>query len=256
MYKKSKKSKKKSFKGLKYIVCFSMLGGGLWFAFPYVCRSIDYTATLITKFVGFSVDNINISNASAKVQALIQQNIGIQKGDNIFKLSAKDMFNNVSKIAWIKSVNIQKVLPNTINIKIEERLPIAIFQNHQKFTLIDIDGNLIEDITTKVPGVPVISGEGANLNAKSILGTISKFNQLYKNLESLTYVRERRWDISISGIKVLLPEDDIEKALETLSAILKTEKINQNTVNKIDLRTPDNVIFSGLKIIKSENNII
>lgn len=253
MAKKRIQHKKKPSKSLKYIPLFLILSCGIYFSAHYVYNFFSYINNSIYKFIGFSVDHINISGANQKTHKLVFDNIGISKGDSIFKLSTPEIFNNTSKVTWIKSAIVQKILPNTINIKIKEKLPIAIFQKDSNINLIDEDGNFIEKTKTKLPGIPIVSGENANTKVKYILELISKYKDLRNNLDSLTYIRERRWNITISGLKILLPETEIEKALEILSIILKNGKINKNTVNYIDLRVPENVIFSKLKLIDTKN---
>ena len=240
----------------KYCLLFLIIGSGIYFSFNYIYNFLAYIHNSMSQITGFSVEHINISGANKKTQKLIFENIGITKGEGVFKLSTQEIFSNISKITWIKSLVVQKILPNSINIKIEERTPIAIFQNGSDAVLIDEAGNFIEKIKTRYLGIPIISGENANVNVKYILDLISKYKDLRDNLDSLTYIRERRWNIVLSGIKVLLPETEIEKALEVLSIILKTGKINKNTVNQIDLRTPENVIFSKLKLTNKSSLIL
>lgn len=255
MPKKRKQHKKQHSKFfLKYIFPFAFLSGVVYFSLPYLGMFFSYVNDSTLRIIGFSVDNINISGAKKKTIQLINQNMQITKGDNIFKLSSEEIFNNVSKVTWVKSAVVQKILPNTINIKIEERKPIAVFQTDLLATLIDEDGKFIEEVKAKPSGIPIVSGNNANIKAKDILELISKFKNIRDNLDALLYVRERRWDIIVSGIKILLPENDVEKALEILSIVLKSEKINKNTVNQIDLRSPDNVVFNNLKF--SNQNII
>ncbi len=233
---------------VKYLLLLLIVGGGIYSFSNYIYSFFTFIHSSIPQTMGFSIDHINISGANKKTQRLIFENIGISKGECILKLSTQKIFSNISKINWVKSVVVQKILPNSINIKIKERTPIAIFQNGSGAILIDKSGNLIEKIKTRLPNIPIISGGNANFNVKYILDLISQYKDLRDNLDSLTYIRERRWNIILSGIKVLLPETEIEKALEILSTILKTGKINKNTVSKIDLRTPENVIFSKLKL--------
>ena len=86
-----------------------------------------------------------------------------------------------------------------------------------------------------------------------MLSIIDKFYVVKKKLNSLSFVRNRRWDLIVSsGIIVKLPEENIEHALEILSIILKEYNINRNTVKYIDLRIPENIILGGMKL-KSES---
>ena len=245
--KQKKRGKRNIWGVLKYTLPIFILGTSVYVFRAEINNFYTNICHEIACASGFCVESINISGASKRTQKLIHNEIGITQRDSIFKLSAKEIAQNISKISWVKSIVVQKNLPNYINIKIEERKPIAIFQHDSKSTLIDEEGNFIEDVNSGHKGIPIISGENAHKKANEILTIISKYPLLQEKLESLVFVRERRWNISISGVKILLPENNIENALEILSIILKTEKLNKKTVNQIDLRSPENVVFQGVK---------
>ncbi|MDR0942015.1 MAG: cell division protein FtsQ/DivIB [Holosporales bacterium] len=204
------------------------------------------------KFMGFYIKDINIIGTSNNVAALIKNKLGVSKNENIFKLSKNEIYENVLKVSWVKSAVVQKNLPNVINIIVKERVPIAIFQHDSVSVLIDEDGTFIEHMTERPEKFPIVCGENANKKAKDILAVVSKFEIIKNKLEALIFVRERRWDIVVSGIKVKLPEQDIDKALETLSYILKNDRVKKNVVKTIDLRTPNNIVLNGLKL-KNKN---
>lgn len=242
--KKQQKSKKKLILGISSVIFAS----GVYFFLPKIENIFFETCDSITHFAGFYVKNINITAADQKTKDLIKKNLGISEGENIFKLSIEEIYNNVMKIGWVKDATVSKNLPNVITIKVTEKSPIAVFQHNSKFTLVNESGDFIEDITEKPAELPVISGDEANLNIAEFLEIISKFKTVKDKINSLTYIRKRRWDIKIcGGIHVKLPENDIEKSLEILTILLKQGNINKNTVKAIDLRVPESVIINGLK---------
>ncbi|MDR0695798.1 MAG: cell division protein FtsQ/DivIB [Holosporales bacterium] len=219
----------------------------IFLSLSYIEKFFQEVADRTAKVMGFCVDDINIIGASQKVINEIRSNLRISKNNNIFKLSAKDIYDDVMKSKWVKSAVVRKNLPNTITIAVIETVPIAIFQHDSISELIDNEGACIEQVTVNPGKLPIISGEKANKNVKKILDIIMRYEIIVKKLEALILVRERRWDLYVSGIKVKLPEQDVEHAIDLLATILKNEKINQKTTKIIDLRVPDNVEISGLK---------
>jgi cell division protein FtsQ len=129
-------------------------------------------------------------------------------------------------------------------------------QKNSTLYLIDEDGKLIEEIRENPWRFPIVLGDEANTKAHQILQLIRKFQFLRNKLESLILIRDRRWDISLDGLKIKLPEENVEHSLEILSIILKTPKINKTTVKSIDLRNPELIVFEGLKIIKDKQNVV
>ncbi len=230
---------------------FITVATGGFFAFPHIQRFFGNLLDKATEISGFNIKTIDIVGASPKVADIIRKNIQISEGQSIFKKPIDDLYRDVKSISWVKSAIVQKNLPNVIRIKIVEAVPIAVYQHDSKSFLIDKDGTLIEEITEKPDGLSLISGPNANKKAEEILRTISKFEDIKERLETLSFIRERRWDMTISGMKIKLPEKNVEEALNVLSILLKSGKINKNTVNSVDLRIPENVIINGLKIKKT-----
>jgi cell division protein FtsQ len=232
-----------------------MMGCVAYYSMLKIEEAMSNIRKHVVQFTGFNLKNVNISGANHKTKVLIRKNMGMLEDDSIFKLSTKEIYQNVMSIPWVKSAVVQKYLPNVINVKIEERIPIAIFQHNSIFSLIDADGILIEEIKLFSKDLPVVSGDNANKEVGGILKVISNFEVVKKNLETITFLRGRRWDIVVSGIKVKLPETNINEALDTLSTILKNGAINKNTAKSIDLRIPGNIIISGLKI-KNRKSVV
>ncbi|MDR1390888.1 MAG: cell division protein FtsQ [Holosporales bacterium] len=250
--KRKPKSKKVLLKLFFLLICFL----GIYLSFGVIKRELSRFCDLITVISGFQIKNINISGAGKKTERLVKAKLGLREGDSIFKLSTLDIYKRVTEVSWVKSVVVKKNLPNILNIEIKEATPIGIFQHDSISTLIDQDGVFIENVVEKIDNLPIIIGENANKNAKDILGLIAKFEIIRENIDLLKFIRERRWDIIVSGIKIKLPEKNVEKALKTFSTILKSGKINKNTAKSIDLRISGDVIINELRIKRKNNNQI
>lgn len=242
MRKKNKQIKKRilSFGLLIITVCTI-----IFFSINFIKNTFLDFLNLSIKAAGFVVKNINISGISKKKLVILNNELGINKKDSIFKLSTNEIYQNIICHNFVKSAIVKKNLPNTINIKITEKKPIAIFQNNGKFFLIDAGGSYIEEILFKSYNLPIVVGNEANLQAKNIIDKISKFKTIFTKLESMIFVRKRRWDIIISeGIYVKLPETNTEEALEILENLLTKESIKAS--KSIDLRIKGNIILKNI----------
>lgn len=219
------------------------------FARPYLKNYVD--SIDISNLVGFTVNRIEIVGASPKVAKLIRQRLQISEGDSILKQTCGEIHERVMQVSWVKSATVQKNLPNILKINVAEAVPIAVYQHNSKSMLIDIDGVFIEEVSAKPAKIPIISGPNANKKASEILSTLIKLKDIYSRLDELSFIRGRRWDITVSGIKVKLPENDLDSALGLLTKLLKDGRINKSTVNYIDLRVPGDVVLNGLEIRKN-----
>ncbi|MBR1944426.1 MAG: cell division protein FtsQ/DivIB [Alphaproteobacteria bacterium] len=220
--------------------------------FVYKNDIVQYCNVLSNKIVdmtGAHIKTLIVIGASPKVEKLIKANLGVKIGDSIFKLSTTKILNNLMNIGWIKDVSVHKILPNIIKIIVKERVPIAIYYHNKSYTLIDKEGKFIEDVTTN-PNLPLVSGADANHHVFKLLQILDKYPRIKKEIHSIMYVRQRRWNIVLNNkITVKLPSynsEFITKSLNTLVKLLKQHNI-QNSVVSIDLRIPDNVIIQGLQ---------
>ncbi len=214
-----------------------------------IMQFYDNLCNTILNFTGAQVKTLIVIGASQKVEKLIKTNLGIKEGDSMFKLSTNNLLNNVINIGWIKDVSIHKILPNIIKIQVTERVPISVYYHNKIYTLIDKEGHFIEDVTVN-PNLILVSGTNANLNVYKMLQILNQYPKIKKELYSMTYVRQRRWDLLFNNkITVKLPsctDNVMHKLLTMLEKLLKQSNI-QHSVVSIDLRLPDNVIIQGLQ---------
>ena len=250
--KKSKKEKRVYSKIGGFILLtafFGSIAGSVYFTFNKIDLFFVTVLESFCKHAGLKIESIRITGAKHSVENSIKKQINVNFGDSIFKLSSGNIYSNVMKIGSIQSATVRKNLPNTLSINVTEKTPIAIFQKNSKFVLIDKDGITISETRARTKNLPIITGDNANTTANSMLEIVSKFEIVKNKLDSMMFVRKRRWDIIVSGgIHVKLPQYNIERALEVLSEILKQRTLNKNTVKSIDLRMPENIVISGLKI--------
>ena len=200
------------------------------------------------KKIGFQIDVIEISNIknskTKNLENIIKQHSGIKINDNIFKLTANDIRNNIMKLAIVKDAIVRKNLPNIVSIEVTEKKPVAIWQKNTKLFLIDEDGVIIESINSVKIKMPIITGTDANINAHKILKLIDQ-SALKNDLNSMTFIKKRRWDIVVRGIPIKLPELPTEQTIKTIERFIKGSNIHKNSIKFIDLRTQGDAVVNG-----------
>lgn len=147
-----------------------------------------------------------------------------------------------SNLRWIKDVTVSRSLPNTLNVTIVEYEPFAIWQSGEKKYIIDRNGNTIpfENIEG-LERMVILSGNNANINAKSLFNIFTIDSNLSSIVYSATWVGNRRWDIRFeSGLLIKLPENDIASAWRDL---IKIYNLPGSIVGlkMIDLRIKDKI---------------
>ncbi|MDC1356692.1 FtsQ-type POTRA domain-containing protein [Pseudomonadota bacterium] len=194
---------------------------------------------------GFTLKNIEILGIKNISRETILAIVNAENHSHIFNVNLSNIFNNLSKNDWVKDLNIERVLPNTIKINIKEKKPIGIWQYEMSNSLITKYGEIIstENVNKFKNNLPIIHGDYANKNAQSIL-KILKTNQVFmKNIWSLTFINNRRWNLHFKqGIIILLPTNDVLAAWNKIIKLQKEYNVLNLGLTEIDLRNPNKIL--------------
>jgi cell division protein FtsQ len=232
------------------------LGSSIYFKWPVIDSLLSNTFFDVAKYSGFVVEKIAFDTQHNQAENEFPYELGIRKGDTIFAQSTQNIFANVAKNPWIKSLVVHKGFPNIISILVYYKKAIAIHQRYSQFVLIDENGDDIEQVAQKNVkryNLPIIVGDNAPKNIGKALSSFSKFPVILKKINALSYVGDRRWDIIINnGMVVKLPAGDLISSLEKLELFLKNPNFNKNTIKAIDMRIKEKIILVGSKL--AQNN--
>ena len=80
-------------------------------------------------FKVFNIEKIEISNNTILDSDTIQKDLNFLYQKNIFSLNEKEIKENIEKNIFIESFEMKKIYPNSIKIKIFEKIPIAILHD-------------------------------------------------------------------------------------------------------------------------------
>lgn len=197
----------------------------------------------------FKITNVSITGTERFVSTEDVKNIVDRNafGKYIFSLEEQELSEVISKsFLGAKNVFVKKDYPNSLNIFIEERVPVAfVFNNKDEFYLIDADGYVLGMVTDGLQELPRINYEGS-----VVVGTFLDKDIIPISIEILKFAD--REDLKISSMsftpnyaKLYLnigPEvfmgyvKDIEKSLRTIKALVSSSKNNEEVIKKIDLR--------------------
>jgi cell division protein FtsQ len=165
----------------------------------------------------------------------------------IFAFSPAEAEARITKLSWIESVTVERRLPDTIYVRLTERLPIARWQHENHVSVIDDKGKVLPDANPENFGqLPLVVGQGAPDEAKVLLDALHLFPTVAQKVTASVRVGERRWDLHLSEkIVARLPETDIAEALKRLSILITEQKILERDIVAIDLRMPDRLIIES-----------
>jgi cell division protein FtsQ len=157
----------------------------------------------------------------------------------------------VEALPWVKSAKIERRLPGTIHMVLEERAPYALWQRGERYTLVDHEGHLIVDVPESDIRLPLIVGADAPANAAMLFETLRTQPELAHRVQAAVRVGARRWNIYLdayeSGISVRLPEENMDDAWTRLAVLERDHKILERDLEFIDLRLADQLIVRPRK---------
>lgn len=178
---------------------------------------------------------------------VIENHIGNLEGENIYLVDLEDIRNKVSQEPWVAHVIVERVLPSTLQIHIIEESPQALFIDGNESFLINMDGKKIQKVEQdSYKDYLKVSGKNANLEFKKLLDILYKSTELYQNIDSISLLNERRWNVALKNKSIIkLPEKKLDEAIAAFSMhFAKLTQIDKRYV--VDLRLiPDRIYIES-----------
>lgn len=206
----------------------------------------DYSFEIISdEFAerGMQLDSVVILGRQNIEEKEIVDALNADVGSPILDIDLQKVKSKIEKNSWVKSVVIQRKLPNEIHITLVEKRPLAIWQNKGSLNVIDQDGDIIPDVkTTDFDNLLHVIGEDANIYVYDLLDRINKKIELKNIIQNATRFGGRRWDLGLSEqITVQMPQYDFDNALNYLDKLFRDKKIFNENIKNIDLRDSEKV---------------
>lgn len=194
---------------------------------------------------GFVVTDVLIEGRQNTDIDLIRNLVNVRPGDPVFMLDPEAARLTLEKLSWIEAVSIARILPDTIKITIQERMPFALWQHKGELALIDKEGVVLtRQNLDAFNNHFLVIGENAHIHAYHLLDMLLKETEIAPRIIRARHVGGRRWDIwSDTDIQIKLPEKDIPLALAQLAQMQEQEKLLSKDIKVIDLRQPDRIMI-------------
>ncbi len=232
------------------VLAITLVGGGAWLwksnAGAHTIQAVADSTFNITIKAGFSVQSLYLEGRNRTTMEEINKALDVKKGDSILRLSIAEIRERLEKIESIKMAAVERSLPGTLYIRIVEREPVALWQNHNKVTLVDDNGVAMSgiDITPyqhEPQKLPLIIGDNAPSHVKELMGILAAEPELAKHFSAAIRVSDRRWNIRLNSqkgddVEIRLPETNPTEAWKRLADAQAHQQVLDRDVKVIDLR--------------------
>ena len=190
----------------------------------------------------FKIQEIKIENNNILEDRELIKIFSFLYNKNLIFLSSFELKKRIDKKSFIKKLEIKKIFPDKLVIKVFEKEPIAIIidKYQKKFYL----GKKIDLIRyrkiQKYENLPVIKGEQNNF--KILYNNLIKINFPSEQILSYRYFKANRWDIEMNDKKILkLPAKNYNEVL--INFIDIKDKTNFEKYKIFDYRLNNQLIL-------------
>ncbi|MFT4184654.1 MAG: cell division protein FtsQ/DivIB [Rhizobium sp.] len=198
-------------------------------------------AQATTSAAGFAIEDVKVSGNDQTSEIEILQLLGLDGTTSLVALDADAARQKISNLPWVENVEVRKVYPKAIEVKLTERKAYAIWQHGSELSLIQKDGSVIAPLRdNKFAKLPLFVGRDAETAAASIDDEFAKWPDVRSHVKAFVRVAGRRWDLYLdNGVTIKLPEDNIDGALARLTKLDRDQNLLQRDIAAVDLRLDD-----------------
>jgi len=187
------------------------------------------------------VEKIAFSPHPNTPDARLIEALGVKEGDPILGFSVTAARARLETLPWIAHVSVERRLPGEIYVDLTEGRPFAIWQNQDKFLLIDRDGGTVanEDVT-RFGELPLVVGAGAPQAASGLIDLLAQNPDMHARIDAMVRIGERRWNLQLKNhITVMLPEGHEAEALKRLADLEASQQLLDRPLDIVDMRLAD-----------------
>ncbi|MSO75852.1 MAG: FtsQ-type POTRA domain-containing protein [Alphaproteobacteria bacterium] len=210
---------------------------------------LETTATL-----GLRVDEVIVSGRHTTPSATVLAALDVKRGDPILAFSPAGARAALEASPWIRSATVERSLPGTVRVRIEERVALALWQERGRFRVIDMDGVVIPvgDVRP-FHHLPILVGDDAPQHAATLLAMLASEPELALRVTAAIRVSGRRWNIRFEDrVELRLPAADPAGAWHRFARLERAQGLLSRNLTVIDFRLPDRLVIepSGTGIKK------
>lgn len=192
-----------------------------------------------------TVQSVEVEGRHRAARQAILDALGVRRGVPILSVDLDAAKTRLEAIPWVRSASVERQLPDGLYIHLVEREPLAVWQHHGQFDLIDQDGAVIANAHVEdFPSLPQLVGDGAPQAASDLLDMLASEPDLARHVIASVRVGDRRWNLVLdNGIEVALPEQAPDAAWHRLAALDRSDRLLERDITEIDMRLADRLVL-------------
>jgi cell division protein FtsQ len=161
------------------------------------------TSDMLQQMSGLTLAKISVEGAHYLTEDQVIAAAKAPLGENMFKLDLSDISSKVGGLSWVKRVFVERRLPKSLLISVEERQPLALL-DHGELYAMDAEGRILSPSETLTgEDLPVVSGLNFTPDA---VGTTVAAASLKPAVDFLTFLKHQDGSLAQDVSEVNLSE--------------------------------------------------
>jgi cell division protein FtsQ len=199
----------------------------------------------VTAYSGFSIDAVRMTGHRETSDSALLAALAIEPDSSLIAFDVAGARDRLLALPWIATATVQKLFPDTVEVVVTEKAPLARWWDGERVQLIDTNGTVITDdapTLAEYAALPLFAGRGAAPAAAEFLAVIDDYPTLESRFASAIRVGDRRWDLILrDGPTVRLPADGTAAAVAELARLDQTDRLLSRDITVIDMRLSDRI---------------
>ncbi|HEY3916694.1 MAG TPA: cell division protein FtsQ/DivIB [Stellaceae bacterium] len=195
--------------------------------------------------LNLTVESVELEGRMRADRQAIFAALEVHRGMPILAVGLDAAKTRLEAVPWVRSASIERLLPDTLYVRIVERRPLALWQHGSKFDLVDQDGAIIANADPAAfSALPQVVGDDAPAATPGLLELLAAEPALQRRVTAAVRVGGRRWNIEFDdGIEVALPENGTSAAWHRLASLERSDGLLERNVQAVDMRLPDRLVM-------------
>ena len=213
----------------------------------------------------FALKTIEVSGAVHTPRAAVGSITQAYVGANLFQLDIAKVQNDLRALGWVSRVEAEKKLPDTLRVRIVERVPVALLQSGDRLQYVDESGVPFAELSPSVGDgdLPVIicpvEDRQSCLSGQAGLPVLHACVALLRDLRA----RDPQVYARVSEVRPIAPDGfalfdrqlgatvyanaaDLSAKFRELYAIAGAERLGRGAIAYADLRFADRIVIKPL----------
>jgi len=228
------------------LILFTTLSGALAFSLlthggreTRGVASLLQDAQLGLSWAGLGIDQVALRGQRFTSDSDIFDAVDLSNAHSLITFDSAAARGRIEALPWIETASISRVFPGSLDIRVTERKPAALWTIDKRAFLIDASGRVLSGVK---PGsqvnLPRIAGEGAPELAQGLLELLRRYPQVWKRFELAERVGGRRWTLHLKDhVTIHLGADREAVAIAALTSPGNLGALLSGHDVIIDLRT-------------------